>query len=301
MRILVTGSSGLVGGAIARRLVEEGHEVVGLSRRSSANLPGEVQQVQGDIAALSFREAVGGVAPCQAVVHAAASRDYRDDASEISLTNGLGTQQVVALARTWAAEHFVYISGITVIGRPVDLPITEDHATHPLTAYHASKLYGEHLVEIACRAGPAGAILRLTAPVGPGTPDNRILSIFVRRALDNAPITLHGQGLRRQDYVDVRDVGLAVGDCIEQRVAGVYNIAGGRAVSNRELAEQCIRRLDSTSAITFSGRPDPDDDVVWDVSIDKASAAFDYSPRHTLDVSIDAVAAGLRPQAPETA
>ena len=301
MRILVTGSSGLVGSAIARRLVEDGYEVVGLSRRSSANLPGEVQQVQADIAAWSFREAMGGLAPCQAVVHAAASRDYRDDAAEISLTNGLGTQQVLALARAWAAEHFVYISGITVIGRPVDLPITEDHPTHPLTAYHASKLYGEHLVEVACRAGTPGAILRLTAPVGPGTPDNRILSIFVRRALDNAPITLHGKGLRRQDYVDVRDVARAVGRCVEQRVAGVYNIASGRAVSNRELAEQCIRRLDSTSAITFSGRPDPDDDVVWDVSIDKAAAAFDYRPRHTLEVSIDAVAAGLRAQAPETA
>jgi nucleoside-diphosphate-sugar epimerase len=60
------------------------------------------------------------------------------------------------------------------------------------------------------------------------------------------------------------------------------------------LAELCIALLDSPSRIEFSGQPDPDDRVTWEVSIEKAQRAFGYAPRVTIEDSIlriaDAVA-----------
>lgn len=287
MRVLVTGSTGFVGGAIACHLARSGHEVVGLSRGISDSLPEDVRQVQADIADLSFVErAARDVPRCDAIVHAAASRNTSLDATEVSLTNCLGTQQVLTLARKWSVERFVYISGVTVIGLPIQHPITEEHPAAPLTAYLASKLYGEHLTQIAHRAGLPRTVLRVTAPIGPGMPRNRILTIFISRALANEPIQLNGKGTRRQNYVDVRDVAAAVEQCLQRRADGLFNIGGPETISNRELAGLCIEVLGSSSPITFSGKPDPENDVVWDVSTEKAQRAIGYKPKYSTAASI---------------
>jgi len=293
MRVLVTGASGHVGGAIAAHFVAAGASVVGLSRGPHAGFPATAW-VQCDLAAPGAADAVGnGVAPCDVVVHAAAALDKDLFADAVVPANCFGTQQMLKLAAGWKS-FFVYISGVPVIGRPTTLPVTEDHATHPPTAYHAAKLFGEHLTAIAASGGAGVSALRLTSPVGPGLPAHRILSVFVAQALSGGPIELSGQGTRRQDYVDVRDVAIAVEQCAARRATGTFNVASGHAVSNRELAERCISSLGSTSTIRLNGREDPEDDWIWDVSIDRAREAFDYRPRYSIEDSIRSVAMGIR-------
>jgi UDP-glucose 4-epimerase len=289
MRILVTGSSGHVGGAIANHLAECGHEVVRVSR-SSGNAQMS-QQVHADIGDASFLQLLESISPCDAVVHAAAAISNNSDDTAISLTNCLGTQQVIALAKRWQGHSFVYLSSVPIIGRPVQLPVTEEHPLAPPTAYHASKLFGEHLVRLS---GLNGAILRLTSPVGPGLAAGRIFSVFVHRALAGEPLQLAGQGTRQQNYVDVRDVAHAVESCVEESINGTYNIAGAQAISNYDLAMACRDMLNSNSEIVFSGQPDAEEGVVWDVSIGKAAAAFGYTPRYAIEDSIRAVAAEQR-------
>ena len=119
-----------------------------------------------------------------------------------------------------------------MIGLPHYKPITEDHPTRPIRAYQASKLFGEHLVNIAADEGMNAASLRITAPVGSGTPKNRIMSVFVERAMTGQPLILAGRGARQQNYVDVRDVASAVELCLDKMPIGVMNIAGDGAVTN---------------------------------------------------------------------
>src|SRR5581483_4135375 len=154
----------------------------------------------------------------------------------ISLTNGLGTQQMLELAARWQVRSFVFISSVPLIGVPTELPITETHPAAPRTAYHASKLYGEHLCAVARRAGTPAVSLRLTAPVGRTMPPGRILPTFIRRALAGEPLELAGEGTRGQEFVDVRDVARAVDAAIEHAAGGVLNIASGSCVTNLELA-----------------------------------------------------------------
>lgn len=291
MRVLVTGAAGHVGGAVAAHLVGLGWEVVALYHHNPPRVPGLAAQIQADVGATSFAETAAAAAkPCAAIVHAAAnlSKDLYEPA--VAFANCLGIQQALKLAETWSCRRLVYLSSVPVIGAPRDLPITEDHPTDPPTAYHASKLYGEYLVGLASRGGLAGASLRLTSPVGPGMPGNRILSVFVRRALAGEPLQLAGQGTRRQNYVDVRDVAQAVERCLEgEEVRGVFNIAGKTCISNHDLAQTCIDVLASSSAIEWTGRPDPSDAVVWDVSIEKAARVLGYDPQYSVEDSILAV------------
>jgi nucleoside-diphosphate-sugar epimerase len=295
VRILVSGASGHVGGAIARHLVQAGHEVIGVSRRlnsQSRTLPCALAMDLGRPDAAQHLAAEQ--APCQAIVHAAAALDSDPFTPSLSLTNGLGTQQILDLATRWSARSVVYISGVTVIGRPEQLPVTEQHPTLPFTAYHASKLYAEHLVRLPLSDTPARAVLRLSAPVGRGMDSRRILPEFIGRALEGRPLELAGTGTRGQDYVDARDVALAAEAAIDARAEGVFNVASGRCVTNHELAQICIEELGSSSEVRFSGIPDPDDSVRWEISIAQAERYLGYRPRHTLEESIAQVAESLQ-------
>jgi UDP-glucose 4-epimerase len=291
LRVLVTGASGHVGGAIAQHLLASGHEVVGLSRRLTKESRLLSSALAADVGRDGLAETLVSQQPrCDAIVHAAAALDKEPFAPAISVTNGVGTQQILHLAQLWQVERFVFISGVTVIGRPRRLPITERHPTAPLTAYHASKLYGEHLTAVAAGGGLPAVSLRLTAPVGPGMPGDRILSVFVRRALGGEPLELAGQGTRMQDYVDVRDVARATEAALGRRVTGVLNIGSGRCVSNLELAQQCVSVTGSGSEVRLSGTEDREEGTRWEVSLARARKAIDYAPGESLESSIAAVA-----------
>ncbi len=285
MRVLVTGSTGFVGSDIAARLREEGHTVVGASRRSATN--GDVSVDLRDVDVV--RKILEGVEPCGAIVHAAASLNTDPDASSISLANCWGTQAVLAVARAWSVARVVYISSIGVIGSPVTVPITEDHPTVPTTTYHASKLFGEYLVRILATEGIPAASLRISSPVGQAMPGRRIFSVFVERAMRCEELVITGRGTRRQNFVDTRDVSGAVIQCIERGSSGTFNIGGPAGVSNVELARTCVDVLGSSSLIRFSGA-DPADGSSWDVSWERAAQTFGYLPKYSLAESIRSIA-----------
>ncbi len=127
MRVLVTGATGLIGGAVARRLASVGHEVVGLARSdaSAAKLADQgYTAVHGDLAdAASIAEAARGV---DAVVHAASPGDQNTAASDEVATRAI----INALRGT--SKRFVYTSGCLLYGSTGDTPATEDSPLHPI-------------------------------------------------------------------------------------------------------------------------------------------------------------------------
>lgn len=285
MKALVTGGRGHIGGAVYRHLVALGWEVVTVSRM------GDIRVDLGDPA---FIDVVATALPrCDAVVHCAASMAKGLTETTLSRVNGVGTQNVIAAAARMGARNLVYISSLPVIGRPIRRPVDEDHPTNPLSAYHASKLYGEHLMRLASTPTLRTTTLRITSPIGPGTPRGRIFSEFVARAHHDEPLVLTGKGGRCQDYVDVRDIADAVTLAITVGAGGIFNIASGRAISNLELATRCIHLVGTRAEITFSGTPDPDEGLSWDVSVEKARRVLGYAPARDVDESIRALSATL--------
>ncbi len=292
MRVLVTGASGYLGRTITSHLLQNGLDVIGVSRTP---LTGLTQHSALDIATPSFIALItNSVAPCDVIVHAAANLDRSLYAPEVVLTNCLGTQHILELARIWQVSHLTFLSSVPVIGIPRCWPITEDHPVNPPGAYYASKVFGEHLIALARQSGLNSATLRLTAPIGPGIPETRILAVFIKQAMSGKPIRLLGQGTRRQNYVDKRDVAQAIQLCIEQCVNGLFNIAGASSLSNLELAKACLEIVGSHSAIELSEQPDPEENYNWDVSTAKAHHTFGYTPRFSIQDMITTVWQALR-------
>lgn len=297
MKILVTGSSGHVGGAIARYLHAQGNEVIGVSRNPSALLPETITQFSLDIGEEDFvTRARNSIDTCDAIIHAAACMETAIHDLAISKVNCLGTQQVIVLAKALEARALVYISSLSLLGLPVEIPVAESHPICPKDVYAASKLYGEHLLAMAASPDLATISFRISSPVGPGLTYPRIFRTFVKKALCNEPLVLHGKGTRAQDYVDVRDIACAVEAAVSRKdiPSGVFNIASGCPVSNLELATGCIEVLHSKSQIIFSGAEDAQDCVSWVMSIEKAASDLCYLPQYPLRASIADLADEMR-------
>lgn len=182
----LTGASGFVGTAVARRLIEEGLSVRALVRRTSnrANLSGlDLEIVEGDIRDASLLDkAVGGA---RYVFHVAA--DYRlwaPDPQEIIATNTNGTRAVMAAALKAGAERVVYTSSVATLrlagdGSPSDETMPLDEAA-AIGAYKKSKVLAERLVErMIAEEGLPAVVVNPSTPIGPRdvrpTPTGRIV------------------------------------------------------------------------------------------------------------------------------
>jgi nucleoside-diphosphate-sugar epimerase len=130
MRVLVTGATGLIGGAVARRLAAAGHSVVALARSdaSAAKL--------AELAELGFEPLHGDLADTasvafaardvDAVVHAASPNDQNAAAYDVAATRAI----IEALRGT--SKRFIYTSGCLVYGVTGDTPATEDGPLDPV-------------------------------------------------------------------------------------------------------------------------------------------------------------------------
>jgi nucleoside-diphosphate-sugar epimerase len=292
MKIVLTGSTGFIGAALREKLVAAGHEVFGLHAtprlQPAATDPYDrIVDISDWTSVLRFAAEIGS---CDAIIHTAASLDMTLTAPNVSAVNCTGTQNMIRLRHETGATRFLFMSSLPVIGRPRDLPVTETHPTSPETAYHASKLFGEQLVRLdgAQNSDIAAASLRLTAPIGPGMPRNRLLTVLIDRALKNDPIELLGKGGRRQNYIDVRDIVAATETLLGGRETGIYNIAAPCAISNVELVQLCIDRCNSSSSIVFKGE-DKQEDMDWNVSTQRAHQDFGFAANIGIEASIDAL------------
>lgn len=127
MRVLVTGATGLIGGAVAHRLKERGHDIVGLARSeaSAAKLRdrGFVAEM-GELAdPAGLAAAVRGV---DAVVHAASPNDQN-----AASLDEIATRAILE-AQRGTGQRFIYTSGSLVYGSTGDTPATEDTPLNPV-------------------------------------------------------------------------------------------------------------------------------------------------------------------------
>lgn len=185
-KILVTGASGFVGSAVARKLVEAGFSVRALVRGTSprAHLAGlGLDFFEGDLRdRKSVERAIAGM---RYVFHVAA--DYRlwaRDPSEIFASNVEGTRNLMEEAMRAGVERVIYTSSVATIALRTDgmaadetSPLREDQG---IGAYKRSKIAAERLVEaMVAERGLAAVIVNPSTPIGPGdvrpTPTGRII------------------------------------------------------------------------------------------------------------------------------
>ncbi|MDI2091049.1 hopanoid-associated sugar epimerase [Commensalibacter oyaizuii] len=168
----VTGVTGFVGSAVARKLVERGHRLKLLVRKNSnkTNLVGlDAELVEGDLSKPeTFVDALRG---CQYLFHVAA--DYRlwvPDPEQMMRINVEGTRQLMIAAQAAGVEKIVYCSSVAALGLVGDGSVADETTPvhHIVGVYKQSKYQAEQVVLqlIKDQQLPA-VIVNPSTPIGP--------------------------------------------------------------------------------------------------------------------------------------
>jgi dihydroflavonol-4-reductase len=240
MRAFVTGGNGFVGGAVVRRLLEEGAEVrvlvrPGGDRRLLDGLPVEV--VTGDLAdADALRRGCEG---CDEVYHVAALFSFwGHDWDEFYATNVEGVRTALQAAWDAGVPRIVHTSSIATLGQPADGSAGDEETPVSLADmlghYKRSKYMGEEEARRLAAQGAPVVIVNPAAPVGIGdykpTPTGRMIVDFLNGRMPAYVDTA-------LTVVDVDDV--ADGHVLAARrgVPGERYILGGDTLALKELLD----------------------------------------------------------------
>lgn len=188
--------------------------------------------------------------------------------SDIIDTNILGTLRTLEFAKKNNIKKYIYISSVPVIGKPINLPITENHLTEPNTMYHTSKLAGEHV----CRQFSIKQknikiyILRIPSPLGLNMRENTLIPTLLHNAKNALDIKIEGYGLRRQSYLDIRDLSNVIDFILSKNVTpGIYNVCSDKSISNIDLAKIINNMFGNRSKILTGHRKVDSDSLFWDI------------------------------------
>jgi UDP-glucuronate 4-epimerase len=224
MRCLVTGTAGFIGFHVAKRLLEDGHEVTGIDgmtpyydvRLKEARHAELLKQARfrGHRQMLEEAEALGEIAAaCQPewVVHLAAQAGVRyslENPRAYIDSNIVGTFNLLELCRRLQPRHLIIASTSSVYGANRDFPFAEtDRADHPLTLYAASKKAVEAIAHCYAHLWdvPTTAI-RFFSVYGPwGRPDMALFK-FVQNILSDRPIDVYNHGRMERDFTYIDDL-----------------------------------------------------------------------------------------------
>ena len=190
MRAFVTGGGGFIGGAVVRRLLEQGWEVTTLVRPGEATpllegLP--VGRVTGDLADADVVRR--GCEGCERVFHLAALYSFWGHPwEEFYATNVEGTRTTLQAAWDAGASRIVYTSSIATLGQPPAPGVLADEETPSSLAgmlghYKRSKYLAEEVAHDYARRGAPVVIVNPAMPVGIGdhtpTPSGRMIVDFL--------------------------------------------------------------------------------------------------------------------------
>lgn len=259
--VLITGGAGFIGSHIAELASKHANVRVLDNFRSGfrENLTGIPHElVEGsieDTAVLS--DAMAGI---DYVFHLAAMISVPESMTkplECVAVNTLGTLNVLEAAAQAGVKKMVLSSTAAIYGDDPVLPKVEDLPPCPKSPYAVTKLDGEYYCAMYTAMGRLQtACLRYFNVFGPRqNPKSAYAAavpIFLSRALKDETITIYGDGGQTRDFVHVSDIaGANWHAATTESMTGVYNVACGKSLSIRQLAEQIVNATSSNSRIEY--------------------------------------------------
>ncbi len=223
-KVLVTGAAGFIGFHLTKRLLQQGHTVIGLDNLNDyydpqlkrdrlqqlENLPGfrfvcsgtEQQEVMAALFAEERFELVVNLA-AQAGVRYSHSNPHAYITSNI-----VGFTNILEGCRNHAVKHLVYASSSSVYGANTTMPFSTHHnVDHPISLYAATKKSNELMAHTySALYGLPTTGLRFFTVYGPwGRPDMAYFK-FTRDILNGTPIDVYNHGMLQRDFTYIDDI-----------------------------------------------------------------------------------------------
>ena len=263
IKILITGGAGNVGGALARKLVENPDYLViiadNLSTGSKSKLPSKDYKnwrfVNCDVNNYKGISEIMLVNQFDYVFHYAAVVGVkRTQDNPIMVLNDIeGIRNVLQLSKNSSVKRVFFSSSSEVYGEPVELPQNEE--TTPLNSrvpYAVVKNVGESFFRSFYKTyGLPFTIFRFFNTYGPNQSEDFVIAKFLRSALKGDDITIYGDGSQTRTFCYVDDNVNACIKIFEENLMmnDVINIGGANEYQIKDLAHLIIEKTGSSSKI----------------------------------------------------
>jgi nucleoside-diphosphate-sugar epimerase len=277
MRVLVTGSAGLLGRYVVDAVLARGQSVHSVDRRPLERpLPDGSLHSVADLTEWPLLDQA--VAEADAIIHLAAIPNLDSHPEDVVFRANVELCARVAFAtiRAGRARRFIYASSQTAIGlalapelvAPDYLPVDEAHPARPREGYGLSKLAGEELCALVSRRLDIPA-LAIRLPVI-WVPENFARHVAKRR---NDPVQAAKSNYA---YIDARDAGTAFADALRAQWRGFEVVQIG---ADRPFADEHIRPLVTARYGPVRGIEQMDDERPL-YAIDRAAKLLGWRPRY---------------------
>lgn len=248
--ILVTGGAGFIGSHIVEDLLGAGYEVTVLDNFSSgtrdnlARVQNDIRLIDGDV--LDEAVLTRAMRGQRFVSHLAArleiTRCVKDPLADLRV-NAIATLQVLHAAVAVGVEKLVNASSACVYGQAVSVPQAEDgHPTNPNWEYGVSKLAAEKYCRLFSEAGRITTTsLRFAIIYGEREWCGRVITMFLRRALNGLAPVIFGRGDQTRDFTYVGDAVRCHRLALESPAAAglSFNVCTGVGTDVATLARLC--------------------------------------------------------------
>ena len=291
---VVTGGAGFLGSHLCEFLLERGQRVICIDNLETSTLA-NLDHIRDPAFTFVNHDVVEHIAidePVDFVYHLAALPspiDYMRQPLHSLKVGSYGTHHALGLAK-WKRARFLLASTSEVYGDPQVHPQPETYWGNvnpigPRGVYDEAKRYAEALTMAYHRQqGVDTSIARIFNTYGPRMRayDGRAIPTFVRQALENAPLTIFGDGSQTRSFCYVDDLIRGLYLLAESDEHLPLNLGNPGEFTILELAETVLRVTGSRSEIVFEALP-VDDPQIRQPDITRARAVLGWQPEIELE------------------
>ena len=302
MRLLVTGGAGFIGSNFVRRIVNGTYPGVSqltvLDKLTYAGtlknlemLPKEsFEFIKGDIA---NPDLISDLIKRHDVIVNFAAESHVDrsitGARDFIETNVLGVQNLLSTSLRNQVSVFVQVSTDEVYGSISEGSWSEEYPLLPNSPYSASKASAD----LICRSynrtfGMDIRVTRCSNNYGPHQFPEKIIPLFVTNLIDNEKVPLYGNGQNVRDWLHIDDHCDGIYSVLSEGKSGnIYNIGGGRELTNKELTGIILRKFDRDESSIEYVTDRLGHDLRYSVNHEKISRELGYKPKVNFEDGIE--------------
>lgn len=309
--VLVTGAAGFIGFSVSKRLLDEGHKVIGVDNLYpyyDVNLKEDrLKMLESD--SFSFHnvdiadsekmlDLFKKTQPTE-VVHLAAQPGVRwDNPMVYAQTNLIGHLNILECCRHYPVEHLVYASSSSVYGDNDKMPFEEtDQTVQPASLYAATKMADEHMSRVYAKLHDVHSSgLRFFTVYGPwGRPDMSPC-LFAGKMLREEKITIFNKGEMKRDFTYIDDIVEGIFRLISHKPEGavpheVYNIGNSDPVPLLDFVATLEKSLKVKADICFDPEPKLSEVMATYANTSKLEKAVGFKPQTSLEDGLNKFAA----------